>query len=665
MQRAVLLCAIPCALCFSAATAAPAAFDAAVAFGARQDVTDLTLSPDGNNVAFIVPVDRTGTSVKTLSLAPGAKSKVALYASGKPDHIRQCNWVSNDRLVCQIFWIGPHPDLLPFWRLVAVNADGSNLKYLGKPKGYYTFGIEFSGDDVIDWLPEQEGIVLMSRVFLPDATPASRIASNKVGLAVERVDTRTLASSIIQQPLPDASYFISDGHGTLRIMAESVHGSGGYESGQLRYSFRRKGSDQWQPLCFYNAVDRTGFRPVAVDRDLDVAYGFRKKDGRFALYTLSLDGAARETFIYGRDDVDLDRLIRVGRHQRVVGVSYATDYRRTKYIDTSIEKLQESIARALPARTRTGIRIVDSSVDESRFLIHSSADVDAGVYYLFDRPARKLQTFLVDRALLEGVTLAIQKPIDYPAKDGVNIPGYLTLPPGRAAKNLPAIVMPHGGPSARDQWGFDWLPQYFAAQGYAVLQPNFRGSSGYGDDWFQDKGFKSWQIAIGDVLDAGLWLVSEGIADPDRIAIVGWSYGGYAALQSVVVDSTLFKAAIAIAPVTDLPALTEDYRRTTGYFQVRDFIGQGPHVREGSPAENAARIKVPVLMFHGTEDINVRIYQSQMMDRALSAAGVKHELITFDGLDHQLDDSVARAELLRRSDAFLRAAFVAGASGSH
>ena len=117
--------------------------------------------------------------------------------------------------------------------------------------------------------------------------------------------------------------------------------------------------------------------------------------------------------------------------------------------------------------------------------------------------------------------------------------------------------------------------------------------------------------------------------------------------------------------MTDLPALTEEYRRTSGYFQIRDFIGEGPHVHEGSPAENAGRIKVPVLLFHGSEDINVRIYQSQMMDRALAAAGVKHELVTFEGLDHQLDDSATRAELLRRSDAFLRAAFAPGAPNAH
>ncbi|MEI9851159.1 MAG: alpha/beta fold hydrolase [Sphingomonas sp.] len=126
--------------------------------------------------------------------------------------------------------------------------------------------------------------------------------------------------------------------------------------------------------------------------------------------------------------------------------------------------------------------------------------------------------------------------------------------------------MPHGGPGARDEWGFDWLAQFFAARGYAVLQPNFRGSAGYGEDWFLENGFKSWRTAIGDVNDGGRWLVGQGIAAPAKLAIVGWSYGGYAALQSAVLDPELFKAIVAIAPVTDLGALKEESRwfTTTG-----------------------------------------------------------------------------------------------------
>jgi dipeptidyl aminopeptidase/acylaminoacyl peptidase len=219
---------------------------------------------------------------------------------------------------------------------------------------------------------------------------------------------------------------------------------------------------------------------------------------------------------------------------------------------------------------------------------------------------------------------------------------------------MPAIVMPHGGPSARDQWGFNWLAQFYASRGYVVLQPNFRGSSGYGDTWFQDNGFRSWAVAIGDVLDAGRWLVHEGIADPSKLAIVGWSYGGYAALQSAVVDPSVFKAVVAIAPVTDLPALKEEHRNWSDFELVSQFVGSGPHTREGSPAEQADKIKVPVMLFHGALDRNVNIEQSKLMAAHLTAAGRKCELITWDDLDHYLDDSNARAQLLRRSDEFLR-----------
>jgi dipeptidyl aminopeptidase/acylaminoacyl peptidase len=276
---------------------------------------------------------------------------------------------------------------------------------------------------------------------------------------------------------------------------------------------------------------------------------------------------------------------------------------------------------------------------------------------LFDKKQRQLQTFLVVRAELEGVKLANVKPVHYQAADGTMIPGYLTLPPGvDTPKDLPAIVMPHGGPSARDYWGFNWLAQFYASRGYVVLQPNFRGSKGYGDDFFKQNGFRSWPTAIGDVLDAGKWLVAQGIASPDKLAVVGWSYGGYAALQSAVVDPTVFKAVIAIAPVTDLADLKEQYRHWSNFLVISREIGEGPHVREGSPALNAAKIKVPVLLFHAEMDRNVPIRQSKEMADHLAGAGVAYELVTWPDLDHQLDDSAARAEMLRKSDAFLRRA---------
>jgi dipeptidyl aminopeptidase/acylaminoacyl peptidase len=482
------------------------------------------------------------------------------------------------------------------------------------------------------------------------------LGSTKQGIGVDHVDTRNLKVQSLEPPFqPDVSDYLSDGRGNVRIVEHVAKVLGDQDSGVLRYLYRKQGSREWLPLSTHNYLDHTGFRPVAVDHDRNVAYGFNKKDGRLAMYSVALDGSLQETLMYSNPDVDVAGVITIGRRHRVVGVSFVTDVHHAVYFDPDIDRLMRSLSKALPKQPL--FQVVDSSVDEQTLLIVASSDDDPGVYYVFDRHAKELNTFLAVRDELEGVKLAKVKPITYPASDGTQVPGYLTLPAGvENPKGLPAIVLPHGGPSARDEWGFDWLSQFYAARGYAVVRPNFRGSAGYGDAWLQQNGFKSWRTAIGDVLDAGRWLISEGIADPAKLSVVGWSYGGYAALQSAVTEPGFFKAVIAIAPVTDLEQLKEEWRGWSNFRVESSSIGEGLHVREGSPARHADKIKVPVLMFHGTLDRNVSINQSRTMDARLEKAGVKHQLVTFEGLDHYLEDSHARTEMLRKSDEFLQAA---------
>jgi dipeptidyl aminopeptidase/acylaminoacyl peptidase len=631
-------------------------FDAAKAFGARPSVSHLTLSPNGENVAYVAPGDGPGSLVFTINLAKKKKTaRLVLASNGKPLHIRHCDWVSNDRLVCMLSAIvrDPNAGLAPVSLVIAINADGSNLKVLSNLINMYSRGYLLRGGEVIDWLPDQDGAVLMTRQYIPDTHPGTLMGSDKEGLGVDLVDTRTLKIQQVEFPRREAFDYISDGQGNVRVMAlRQTHGQG-QDKPSVIYEYRTPGSKDWQKLSDWNSDTREGFLPEAVDPTLNVAYGFKKKDGRLALYSVSLDGSLHEELIFAHPDVDVDRLIRIGRRQRVIGLSYATDKRVAHCFAPDISALLTSLRKALPQDPQ--VHITESSVDENTMLVLAGGDTDPGGYYILDRKARHLEAFLAVRGELDGVKLANVKPVSYPAADGIVIPGYLTLPPGQdSAKGLPAIVMPHGGPAARDEWGFDWLPQYFASQGFAVLQPNYRGSSGYGDAWFEKNGFRSWEIAIADINDGGRWLVSQGIADPSKLAIVGWSYGGYAALQSAVVDPGLFKAVVAIAPVTDLSMLIEEHRGWSNFALVSAYVGSGPHLHAGSPAEHADRFSAPVLMFHGTLDRNVSIEESRRMAERLTGAGKTNKLVTWEDLDHQLDDSSARATMLRTSNEFLR-----------
>jgi dipeptidyl aminopeptidase/acylaminoacyl peptidase len=637
------------------------AFDAAKAFGARPRVEYVSLSPDGMSIAYVAPTTGQGSVVFVQSLAKGASlaTKPILGASGKPERLGGCDWVSNQRLVCIIYGVVSSALLEPVAvsRMIAVNTDGTKMQLLSTRENYFSRGYQLGGGNVIDWLPDEDGAVLMTRVYLPDDHTGSHIGSSKHGVAVDRVDTQTLNARTIEQPRDDVVAYISDGRGTIRIIGvKSRRGAiGEYDSGNIIYYYRKLDSRDWLPMGEAVGEELNGFSPTAVDHDANLAYGYKKLDGRLALYTVALDGSLKEELVYARPDVDVGGLNRIGRRHRVVGVSYSDDFTHYHFLDPDFEKLLTSLAKALPGQP--SLRVTDSSMDESKLLIRAGSDNVPGVYYLFDKKLRQLETLLAVRGDLEGVKLASVKPINYQAADGTMIPGYLTLPPGvDTPKNLPAVVMPHGGPSARDYWGFNWLSQFYASRGYAVLQPNFRGSTGYGDDFFKKNGFRSWPTAIGDVLDAGRWLVAQGIANPNKLAVVGWSYGGYAALQSAVVDPSVFKAVIAVAPVTDLSELKEEHRNWSDFLVITREIGEGPHVREGSPALNAAKIKVPVLLFHGEMDRNVLIRQSREMNDRLASAGVPHELVTWPDLDHQLDDSAARAEMLRKSDAFLRKA---------
>lgn len=639
------------------ATPSAESLEQARRFGALESVEQISMSPDGKHTAFIGNHPQ-GQMVFVADLDMGglpASIFTLPYNEGK---LTWCRWVTNGRLICEIYYVVDSTGTkFGMTRLFAINSDGSKPVKLTAGTSDRALGYTFYGGNVLDLdVKDEPGSVLMMRYYMPESDIGSNIRRDDKGMGVELLDTLSLKRRKYEPPRRDAREFISDGHGAIRVMGTLGSTEAGLKR-EIRYFYRKTGSREWLPLSTVDLLDprKVEFNPYAVDRSRNVVYGFGDNNGTKALFSISLDGSMTRETLLARSDVDVDELVRIGRERRVVGASYATERRTVEFFDPELRKLRPALGKALPGNP--DITFFDSSADETRLLLMASSDTNPGVFYVYDKASRKLAELLSVRSELQGAALAPVKPVTYPAADGTQIPGYLTLPRGSTGKGLPAIVMPHGGPDARDEFGFDWLAQYFAARGYAVLQPNFRGSAGYGAAWYQKNGFQSWRIAIGDINDAGRWLVDQGIAAPSKLGIVGWSYGGYAALQSSVIDPELFKAIVAIAPVTDLEQLRQQSAEYGSFTIVDKYIGQGPHVREGSPAQNAQLIRAPVLMFHGTFDLNVDIDQSRLMEKRLRSAGKQVTLIEFPNLAHGLSDASARTRMLSESDAFLRQNF--------
>jgi dipeptidyl aminopeptidase/acylaminoacyl peptidase len=244
--------------------------------------------------------------------------------------------------------------------------------------------------------------------------------------------------------------------------------------------------------------------------------------------------------------------------------------------------------------------------------------------------------------------------IVYKAADDTDIPGYLTIPTGAERKNLPLIVMPHDGPLARDSWKFSFLRTFLANRGYAVLQMNYRGSAGFGLNWML-KAHQDWGgISYSDIQDATRWAVSQGIADPKRICILGWGFGGYAALLGAARDSDTYRCAVSIGGIADL----EMQKVEAMIFGDKEFrraqIGSDAEkLKHDSPLQNVAQIRIPVLLVHGTKDWQVQVDQSRAMARVLKQNNKPYRVVIIDDAGHELDRKSDRMTLLKEVELFL------------
>lgn len=651
--------ALAAAIFGSSAGLAETAEETAARFGVRESVLSISLSPSGNKIVWVAAGPEHSEIVNVVDLAGDGQVRQITGNTDQIGDITRCDWATDTRLICQLYGLaeGSAGLLVPFTRLFAIDHDGGNPDVLSERRNFRALSFTQDGGDIVAFdVAGEAGQVLMTREYVKERSTGTRLANEKEGLGVDEVDIGNGRRKVVEQPESTASGYIADENGQVRLKIRSLSDSRGYLSGDRVYLVRDEGSRRWRQIedITLDGNSSSDFVPVAVDAGRNAIYGFDKKKGYDVVVEVPLDGNDAGSVIAARDDVDVDALIRIGRQQRVVGVAFATEKRSVSYFDPELSKLARDLGAALPNQPL--VNIVGASADENRLLIIASSDTDPGTVYLYDKTARQLQPLLAMREYLVNRSMAVMKPVTYPAADGTQIPGYLTLPTGSDGKGLPAIVLPHGGPAARDEWGFDWLVQFFAARGYAVLQPNYRGSSGYGEAWYGRNGYQAWETAIGDVNDAGRWLIEQGIAEPGKLAIAGWSYGGYAALQSQVVAPDLFKAVVAIAPVTDLEFLRDDARRYTSFGLRDQQLGDGPHIEAGSPLQHAERFSAPVALFHGSRDVNVDVRHSRAMADRLEDHGKQVIYTEFEGLRHGLRDSKVRTEMLLEIDRFLASA---------
>lgn len=623
-------------------------------FGKRESAWSVKVSPSGNKVVMLIGGPAGSTVVKVFDLASGA-SKAILGSKDSKESLDWCDFANEQKLICRYSGISRVDGvLIPFSRHMLVAADGSGMKALGQKASDKDKGLRQFDGRIVDWMPADGTAVLMARQYLAEeGTTGTNVARTVSGLAVDRIELETMDFKTLEQPRDEVSDFMTDGQGNVRLaIVDSAFA--GELTGKTRFRYRKAGSRDWQPLGEYVSATNEGIYPVAIEGQTNSAFVLKKTNGRDALYRMALDGSGAMTMIASNPRVDIGNVVRVGRGRKVIGYSFTDEFTEVVYFDPEYEKLASALGKALPKSPL--IHLSGSSNDDQKLLIFAGADTQPGTYMFLDRGTKKLSTIADVRPELAGRALASVKAVTYAAADGTKIPAYVTMPAGASGKNMPAVVLPHGGPSSRDEWGFDWLPQFLAARGYVVIQPQYRGSAGYGEDFLNGNALRNWKAAMSDIGDSARYLAKEGIADPNRVAIVGWSYGGYAALQSAATQPGLYKAAVAIAPVTDLAQLKKDAENYTNARLVAEQVGTGPHIAEGSPARLAGNIQVPVLLFHGDLDINVDVGHSEKMNSALKKAGKNVQFTRYPDLDHNLDDSNARADMLNRIGTTLQAA---------
>jgi dipeptidyl aminopeptidase/acylaminoacyl peptidase len=608
-------------------------------FFKNSTATDVSLSPSGRYLATIAPVGkRDGIVVIDLD---NMKGEIA--AGFSDSDIQGMEWVNDERIV---YWL---TDKQSGWGeqrgsgLFAVNRNGKEQRTLAPTRDWgarvwrhpsFEAVLRDGSDDILVTAGERD--------------ERSRDAY--------RLNTRTGRKTILTFENPGfARRYVFDKEGIPRAAV------GGDQGGQIEYYYvRDKVDDKWTEVYRRNAnLGEPGWRPIAFDFDgsLLVAQSVNSDTTGLHRFDWATKKRGEKLAAHSRYDIGGGLIFdRVSR--KLVGIRAQLDKAQTVWIDEQWASWQASIDGALP-----GMVNLLSRSDGKRVLIASYSDRAPRSWYLFEPTSGKLERVASSRPWIDPAKMATQKFVQYKARDGMMIPAYVTTPAGSDGKNLPLVVLIHGGPNVRGEtWGWNPQAQFLASRGYAVLQADFRGSEGYGWKHFR-AGWKQWGLTMQDDLtDGAAYLVAEGLADKNRMCLMGGSYGGYATMQGLVREPEMFKCGVNMVGVTDLILMHEvtwsDFAGSEGAMaSLRTRMGEPEKDRENlirtSPARNADRIKAPVMIVHGAEDRRVPIVHATTMRDALIKVGNTPEWIVYNDEAHGFGLEANKYDLYTRIEAFL------------
>ena len=465
-------------------------------------------------------------------------------------------------------------------------------------------------------------------------------------------DRQLIQANPSTQPDPRVIlHWIADRAGTVRA------GVGQFQTA-VHAIFRQPESSLWRELADYDLAKETGLVPLAFDADPAWLYVRDQHRGKAAIFKLSvMDRAADRILVVADPKFDLNgELVYAPGRKKVVGVRYSATDERVLFWDYDAQRLQARIDRAIPGT----VNIIHSSSDDGRLhVVKSSGAAHSPHWSIFDERDGRMVLLGKSYPDLEGVGLTAPTTTYVTARDGKELQVFLTVPKDRDPRHLPMIVFPHGGPAARMPGAFNYWTQWFVSRGWAVLEPRFRGTEGYGDEWLR-AGFQRWGLEMQDDLtDAVQYAIRSGLANANRICIVGAGYGGYAALMGAVKTPDLYRCAVSLGGVTDLRDLVSDSRwylnqKPMMEMRVGSWWNDRERLRETSPVAHASEIRTPLLLMHGLMDRFVPVSQSRNLADALKSANVMtYRYVELPLADQTLSRGQDRIHVFKELEQFL------------